>query len=183
MTRVYFIQNPTCLNITLRHVCYPFLTAYLIYVYTEWLAYLCLGCHIVFLSNLFSCFFYMDILCFCKLFSASDHFLSLSHQLIALFQTSIFLAISATYTSTVSFTGYCLRHGRLWYITLFCFVIYRKIDHKFWVCCTYFYLRMSQCLKTLLDFQNLVLLCNKWRYLFPLSHTFIRITGSLCENS
>jgi hypothetical protein len=39
-----------------------FHTAYLIYLFVEWLAYLCMRYYIVFFSNLFSCLVCRDIL-------------------------------------------------------------------------------------------------------------------------
>ena len=42
----------------------PLFTAYLICLYSEWLAYLCFSCYIAFVSNLFSSLFYIDILHF-----------------------------------------------------------------------------------------------------------------------
>jgi hypothetical protein len=134
-------------------------------------------------------FIIREILYFCSISCLVLLFPSLTHQLIRLFQTclkSIFLAISTAYTFIVRFTGYRLNiHGRLWFIILFflCCYLQKKIDLEFWVCGSYVCLRMSQCPKTLLDVQSLVLLYNKWRNLFPLSHTFMRITGSLCENN
>jgi len=60
----YFIirivrKNPRCLNLHCA-TSFPLFTAYLIYLYAEWLAYLCLSFHIVFVSNLFSFLFYIE---------------------------------------------------------------------------------------------------------------------------